>query len=236
MSLFCWKNNPTTAVEPGTSTTNAIANALKFTSVTPPVYSPAWSGVKRATVVREMFTTGTVAEPDGLPVDGTFDGEWQVRVTPVDMAGNRGEVKTSTFTYDTIPPELSLYVITNDELIASDTLVTSGTCSDNNKTDHDDGQGIAKVKIRLEAVDSWGLTTMPALIDWTEPPMPLNLEILPAETVIKWSFEERIPAYTGRGRLIVKAVDLAGNETQLVRELQIQSGPIEGTNTQGTSQ
>jgi hypothetical protein len=223
IELVLLERHPLTSIIEGTSTTNIISGALKFASVQPPVYSPAWGGIKRATVVRELFTTGPIGVPEGLPVDGSYDGEWQIKVTPVDMAGNKGEMRTGRFTYDTVPPELFLFVITNDEMVAGNTLVTSGTCSDNNKTTHDEGQGISRVILRLEAVDSWGLTVVPPLIDWTDLELPQNLKLLPAEATIRWNFEQRIPAYDGKGRLLVKAIDLAGNETLVVRDLQIQS-------------
>jgi len=144
-----------------------------------------------------------------------------------DNAGNEGKVEVAKFTYDTIPPAISLFVITNDEMIAGNTLITSGTCFDNDKTTHDEGQGIARVALRLEAVDSWGLTTMPPLVDWVDLDLPQNLSHLPAEATILWSFEKRLPAYNGKGRLLIKAIDLAGNEAVVVRDIQIQSDLLE---------
>jgi len=41
------------------------------------------------------------------------------------------------FTYDTIPPGLTLWEITNGEVISGPTVVASGTVWDNDKTDHD---------------------------------------------------------------------------------------------------
>ena len=222
------ENHPTTQnTGASMSTTGVVTSTLKFVSVVPEVYSPCWPGTRKATVMRELFTDNISGEPAGLPTTGGFDGEWEIRVTPKDAAGNVGTTAIARFTYDTIAPGLETYIITNDEHVTGGTLITTGVAWDNDKTNHDAGQGVARVAVRLEAVDEWGVTTAPPLINWTDVTMPPNRDLLPAETRISWRFESPIRAYDGRGRLLVKAWDLAGNETLVVRELTIKSGLFE---------
>lgn len=228
LELVLIEGHPTTAVPVGTSTTNSLSSLLHFESVEPEVISPCYTGVRRATAVRELRVDPLSGAPMGLATDGSHDGEWMLYAHPRDRAGNEGRRAWIRFTYDTIPPRLDIRDVTNGEVLSGATLITSGTAWDNDKTTHDRGQGIASVELRVEGTDMSGATTVPALIDWTAAILPPNMEERHAEDPVLWRFEHAMPCWNGAGRILVRATDRAGNRSILVRDVQISCDLLPG--------
>ncbi len=218
--------HPTTTAPLGFSTATSPISTLRFEELGNPALSPCFLGIRRTRALLSLFTDPVLGDPAGLPADGTFDGEWEVRVSPVDRAGNRGPVNTTRFTYDTVPPVVTLDTILNDRVYTGPRLVLSGSARDNDKTATDRGQGIRRVQVRLEAVTPSPVTTLFPLIDFTDAVLTPDPALVDAEIPLPWRFDRRIPSYEGPARLILRVEDMAGNESFLVRELVLDIDPL----------
>ncbi len=212
-----------TSIPVGTSTTSAVITTLRFVSVDGAEDSP----LRLAYAQLDLFVDPVTGEPAGLPASGTWDGEWELTVVPVDRAGNRGGPRSVRFCYDTVPPGIEVGGITNGEVVSAGVLQTTGTAWDDDKTDHDDGLGVRAVQVRIEALDEGGGAVLPPLVDWTDAELPQNLHTLPAETSVPWSVAMTVPwDYEGPARIIFRAVDAAGNETRVSRDVTILASPM----------
>jgi hypothetical protein len=214
---------PTTTLPVGSSTANSpqLSSITRFASIEPRNTSPCFAGVRRANVLLELRVDPVSAAPIGLATGGSMDGIWELTATPVDGAGNRGEIVRSRFIYDTLPPTLSLDSVTADQFITSNTLSLTGITFDERKPPRDFGLGVNRVAVRVEQATSTGVTTRPPLIDWTIAELPPNARLTDASTPLRWVFRGVLPRYVGRARLVVRATDSAGNVTDLLRDLNV---------------
>lgn len=219
--------HPTTTAPVGFSTASSAITTLRFQELTAPELSPCFLGLRRTRVLLDLFTDPVTGDPAGLPADGTFDGLWEVRTRPVDRAGNTGAVTRTRFTYDTRPPFVELDLVLNDKVYTGNRLTLTGRARDNDKGPRDQGQGLRRVQVALESQPSAPLTTFFRLIDFTDAILSPDVDLVQSEVLLPWRFDQRIPAFEGNARVIVRAEDMAGNETFLVREVVLDVDPLE---------
>lgn len=218
--------HPTTTAPVGFSTATSNITTLRFEELGAPQLSPCFLGLRRSRVLLDLFTDPVLGDPAGLPADGTFDGEWEVRVNPIDRAGNEGPTSVTRFTYDTVPPVVEVDMVLNDRVYTGNRLILTGIVRDNDKGPDDEGQGIRRVQVQLEAEVPTPLTTFFRLIELTDVTLTPDPSLVEAEVELPWRVDRRIPAYEGPARLVIRAEDMAGNETFLVRELVLDVDPL----------
>lgn len=218
--------HPTTTAPVGFSTATSNISTLAFEALEAGQDSPCFLGVRRSRALLVLFPDPLVGTPAGLPADGTFDGEWEVTVRAVDNAGNVAAPIATRFTYDTVPPFVELDLVLNDRVFTGDRLNLTGRARDNDKGPRDIGRGLRRVQVRLEAESPSGVSTLPPLIDFTDAILTPSPALVESEVELPWRIDQRIPAFQGPARLIVRAEDMAGNETFLLRELILNVNPL----------
>lgn len=229
ISLTLLATHPTTTLPVGASTdiTPDLRSTRIFESFGDPEFSPCFIGLRRKRVLLQLRTDPVTGVPLGLRTDGTQDGRYGILVFPVDCAGNQGIPTASEFVYDTIPPTSTIDRITNDEILMSNGFAISGTAADNRKPPDDRGQGVKEILITLERNDGAGSTSLPPLIPTTAAILPDSLPFISAATPIRWHYEGRIVEdYEGRARLIVRVRDAAGNVTDIIRDIVVNTRGI----------
>jgi hypothetical protein len=218
--------HPTATIPPGTSTAGGIITTMTFEVLDQAGASPCFLGNRQSRALIGLFPDPLTGDPAGLPADGSYDGVWQLETTPVDLAGNVGARQVTRFTYDTVPPVLELDRVRDGRVYTGNRLILTGRARDNDKGPLDQGKGLKRVQVRLEAQGPTGIVTLPPLIDFTDVTLTPSPRIVPAEAELPWRVNLRIPAYSGLARLVVRAEDQAGNETLLVRQLILDVQPL----------
>ncbi|MBI4865815.1 MAG: Ig-like domain repeat protein, partial [Candidatus Wallbacteria bacterium] len=226
------KRHPTTlaSLPEGSSTTNnsLLQSVIRFRDVVPPVTSPCYTGPKRANVFLELRVDPSTGRPSGLTTGGDFDGEWDIRVVPVDQAGNTGTPSRSGFVFDTIAPTvLTLEGVTSGEVFTGRSLAITGTVADNGKTPADNGQGIDRVLVSVFRADGRFVTTGAPLVEPTTATLSPNVRLVQAGTVINYRLSAEMPEYDGNAVLVVEAIDVAGNRTAVVRQFTVRRLALE---------
>lgn len=227
LELTLLEAHPTATIPVGTSTANGVITTLTFEVLDLSGASPCYLGPLQSRALLDLFPDPLSGEPVGLPADGSFDGVWQLAVTPVDRAGNVGTPHRTRFTYDTVAPFVELDDVRDGRVLTGNRLQLTGRARDNDKGPFDLGLGLERVQVRLEAQGPTGIVTLPPLIDYTDVTLTPSPELVQAEEELPWRVDVRIPAYSGLARLIVRAEDMAGNETLLARTLELDVDPLD---------
>ena len=113
-----------------------------------------------------------------LPNDGSADGSFRMEIEAFDKAGNRSGITSSVFQLDTQDPILIAENLENDQNLAGGEYFIFGKARDNNE-----GSGLDKIEIRVQAVD--GLVPTTTLLEFT--PVLLAGAPLPPLTLIPHS-------------------------------------------------
>ena len=142
-----------------------------------------------------------------LQTNGTDDGQYQIAVNVADMAGNVHQ-QTTTFIYDTQPPELtstSPFNFSLDKLRVDQSLTAiTATFTDQNGSAIISGIDAEATKISVSKSDG---SMVPAIlqVDSASSTEPQNIEL---------RFESRLPS--GDYIFSAAAVDLTGNKQQTI--------------------
>jgi hypothetical protein len=198
--------------------------------------APVYGGPSVSRVLLELNLNPLSLEPAGIPTGGLFDGLYQMQVAPVDMSLNFGAVATSFFLYDTLAPTLSVD-LESESWITSGVIRFSGSCMDGPSMPlvfegfgSTLGTGVRMLEVKVESINNLGSATFPPLLDWTTIPVQVNLEERLREANLDFDFEARFHQFSGPARLTVRAIDLAGNQAQVVKniglETELLSAPV----------
>lgn len=148
--------------------------------------------------------------PSGLKADGTDDGLYRMEIQAVDNAGNRSVVTSSEFTYDTLPPELAVDKIKDNDAVSGTKIQLTGTVRDN-----PGGGDIDRVIATLISVGSNNVPTTSVPIFQS---VTAVLNTLPEPNSgtppqRKWVLDANLVNVSAatRARLTVQAFDKCGN-------------------------
>ncbi|MCO4782402.1 MAG: T9SS type A sorting domain-containing protein [Candidatus Cloacimonetes bacterium] len=191
--------------------------------------APVFGGPLVGRLLFELNVDPVSLDPIGLQTDGSMDGIYKMEILPVDLSLNVGEISTSYFMYDTITPNLSI-ALNNDIWITSGVLEFSGFAQDEQVINSayplfggTNGLGVQKVEVRVESVNNIGSATYPEVLAWTEVPLNKKLVNYPKSQKFEFQFSQKFYNFKGDVRLTFRAIDKAGNERYVIKDLSLNS-------------
>ncbi|MBI4863324.1 MAG: Ig-like domain repeat protein [Candidatus Riflebacteria bacterium] len=148
--------------------------------------------------------------PVGLKNDGSDDGIYRLDTQAFDRAGNSSPIVSSTFTYDTLPPDLIV-----DKLKSGDTLAGPALTITGNTRDNSGGKDIDRVSASLISVDRDGnpTTSVPVFANVTAAIDPLPVPSSGTPPRRRWTLNVSLVSVTTPtwGRLTISSYDRCGN-------------------------